>query len=73
MREFLCFIFNMILYVASMLIIITFRESCAKRLLLRNLSLHLFSLCYSDEKTACIKINVEDEHGDKCVDAETSI
>ncbi|XP_067266386.1 sodium bicarbonate cotransporter 3 isoform X3 [Chanodichthys erythropterus] len=27
----------------------------------------------SDEKTASIKINVEDEHGDKCVDAETSI
>ncbi|XDV40749.1 hypothetical protein PO909_009760 [Leuciscus waleckii] len=27
----------------------------------------------SEEKTACIKINVEDEQGDKCVDAETSI
>lgn len=62
----------MILYVASM-VIITFRENCARRLLLSTFSLHLFSLCYSDEKTASIKINVEDEHGDKCVDAETSI
>uniref|UniRef100_A0A8C1FIW1 Anion exchange protein n=2 Tax=Cyprinus carpio TaxID=7962 RepID=A0A8C1FIW1_CYPCA len=27
----------------------------------------------SEEKTACIKINVEDEQGDKCVDTETSL
>ncbi|XP_048009694.1 sodium bicarbonate cotransporter 3 isoform X15 [Megalobrama amblycephala] len=38
-----------------------------------HLEIPVKTLKVSDEKTASIKINVEDEHGDKCVDAETSI
>ncbi|KTG36788.1 hypothetical protein cypCar_00022219, partial [Cyprinus carpio] len=38
-----------------------------------HLEIPVKTLKVSEEKTACIKINVEDEQGDKCVDTETSL